>query len=110
MTGCVVQSNSAKNDGGGIYSKGSLSIIQSTLQGNIADSDTYQYGDGGALFQIRLALSASSRAASSPTRRYTGGAVRIVKGAVATVGNSTFSGNTARQNGGAFSVGSGQAR
>ena len=72
MNGSTVESNSAKDDGGGIYSKGMLTINTSTLSDNLADSDS-QGSATAARSSSTAPRSASSRAASiantAPTRR-----------------------------------------
>jgi hypothetical protein len=103
LTGCVVKSNSAKNDGGGIYSKAPLTIVQSTLQSNTADSDLDAHGTGGAVFQTGSTLGIQQSSVITNTAA-SGGGVGIMTTAIATVVNSTFNGNIAMVNGGALDV------
>jgi hypothetical protein len=123
ITGGLAASAGWGRDGGGIFSTGSLSVINSTIAGNTARrhgggiyvryetiiinsmiSDNTADGDGGGVFSLRN-LTVISSTISGNTARL-GGGINISGevGASVTVANSTISGNRVGLDGGGISA------
>jgi hypothetical protein len=105
VSGCTV-SNSAANDGGGIYNwGGTLKLVNSTLSGNVANgaSGDGPIGEGGGLCSVGLGntVSMTDCTLSGNTANYEGGGVWMYS-TFMTVNGYTFSGNVAGGGTGAF--------
>lgn len=86
---CIFNSNTASNDGGGIYNNyyGTISISNSTITGNTASA-----GSGGGLFNYGSASSISNSTFSSNSAYNQGGGIYNL-GTISTMSTSTISGN-----------------
>lgn len=105
VSGCTV-SNSAANDGGGIYDfGGTLKLVNSTLSGNVADgmSGDGPDGEGGGVCAIAMGgtVSVTDCILSGNTADAQGGGVWF-SGSAMTVNGCTFSGNVQGGVGGPF--------
>ena len=101
---CIAGRDSSDNDGGAICSSGSLTISESSFNGNSAA------GHGGAIFSYGEGASVSVSGSSfSGNSAKWGGAIysRGGDGASLTVSGSSFSGNSASDDGGAIYSGGG---
>ncbi len=77
-------------EGGAIHNRGTLTVINSTLSGNLADPS----GEGGAIHN-RNTLTVINSLFSGNSSNSFGGAILNNGGSTLTVTNSTFSGNSA---------------
>jgi predicted outer membrane repeat protein len=94
----ISANSTTQDDGGAIANQGSLELLNSTLSDNSAAIS------GGALFAIAGAISLDGVALyDNRAQQWDGGAIDN-NGAVLTITNSTFSGNTAIRNGGAIAT------
>jgi hypothetical protein len=84
--------NGSADSGGGIYSQGMLTVINSTFSGNSAQND------GGGIENDEGTLTVRHCKFASNTSAYGGGISNL--GGTVTVNNSTFSGNSAQNDGG----------
>ena len=50
VTGSILQNNTAINHGGGIYSKSLVTLSNTSVSSNTADSDNNGFGDGGGIW------------------------------------------------------------
>ncbi|MGO9466437.1 MAG: beta strand repeat-containing protein, partial [Isosphaeraceae bacterium] len=84
LSGCTVSGNSSPNDGGGIESAGTLTVINSTIAGNMASS-----GVGGGINNAGAMTLINSTVADNTA--YDGGGIQ--NGGSATVGNTIVADN-----------------
>ncbi len=95
IDGLTITGGSAE-DGGGIYSEGTLTVIGSTLVGNSA---TGQYGYGGGIYSSgTLTVTGSTLVGNSAV--YYGGGIYNRYGSTLTVTSSTVAGNSSERYGG----------
>ncbi len=94
----VVQNNQANADGGGILNDGTLTIENSQVRNNKTEDDGGGIRNNGTITIINSTIADNESVGTSPT---SGGGGLINTAASATIINSTFSGNTAK-NGGAI--------
>ena len=92
--------------GGGVATKGALTITNSVLSHNTASSDLYQSVGGGAFSYAGLAMSKSTvdGNASTGSQGYGGGVYVSGNFAAVTISDSTVSGNTASFQTGGVSI------
>lgn len=90
LDGVVVQNSQTDGDGGGIYSVGKLTLINSTLHGNVA-------GSGGGFYAQDATL---TRSTISDNAALDAGGFFLI--GVATLTQSTVSGNSTSSVGGGF--------
>ena len=95
LTNSTVSGNTAES-GGGIYSNGNVTLTNSTVSGNTAAQD------GGGIYG-NGAVTLTNSTVSGNTAALSGGGIRNNGGVTLT--NSTVSGNTAQFGGGIFSGG-----
>lgn len=94
----ISANSTTQDDGGGIANQGSLELLDSTLSNNSAAIS------GGALFAITGTMTINGVTFyNNRGQQWDGGAIDN-NGAVLTLTNSTFSGNTAVRNGGAIAT------
>jgi hypothetical protein len=82
------------NDGGGINNQGALTVVQSTISGNIADQD------GGGIFNSSTLTVINSTISGNTAVVSAGGGLLNRHGATATLVNTTINGNSAKLSGG----------
>lgn len=89
--------NGSAASGGGIDNAGTVTIQNSTLSGNSANSTG---GAGGAILHQVGTLTITNSTISGNSSHHAGGGIAIAGGATATITNSTISGNSAANFGG----------
>lgn len=89
------QTQPATEDGGAIYSEGSVQIDNVTFTGNVGD-------DGGAISMFAGNLTVANSQFSNNNAAEDGGAIEFDTGSTGDISNSTFSNNTAVYDGGAI--------
>ncbi len=99
VAGCTITGNTASEAGGGIYNRGTITIADSTISGNSA-TGTFAYGGGisneyGALTIVRSVIAGNVAADQGGGLSNDG-----FNTTVATVSDSTISGNAAGWGGG----------
>ena len=93
------EGNESGENGGAIYAKGDVTVTAGTFAENVAAKS------GGALYAISGTLAVTNSAFTSNTAQTSGGAaIRLAKSSAATIGNTTFSTNSAVGSGGAINV------
>ncbi len=83
VTNSTISNNSAKSDGGGIYSSGDVNVFFTTIAGNLADSGTTGAGAGGGIFS---ALGTFSLKASLVGQNYAGATLNDGNGSFNSLG------------------------
>ncbi len=94
LTGVVVQNNQA-GDGGGIYNRGNLTLIRSTVRNNTAlrvEVDSPQFRQGGGIYHLTGLLTIRESTISDNAAMSGGG---LFNAATTVIETSTISGNTA---------------
>jgi hypothetical protein len=104
-------SNNAANDGAGIYNRGDLTLVDSTVRDNFADGIAppgYECGSGGGIKSsqgtLTLINSTISGNRAGTKDRGGGGGVFVSCACTADFVNSTISGNKAQDDGGGIAV------
>ena len=102
--GTLFSGNSATVYGGAIYVAGTISVLDSTFSSNSVNSTVGTWGNGGAIYGAgTITVLDSTFSSNSANNTVSGfGYGGAIFGAVATVTNSTFSGNSATSGGGAI--------
>ncbi|MDX1545470.1 MAG: GEVED domain-containing protein, partial [Rhodothermales bacterium] len=112
----TVIGNQAKHDGGGLYlgTGGTFNLTSVTIQGNAADSDTNNDGDGGGIFRGGGTLNfggtttIGGTGAGQPNTAFNGGGIANTSGSFTLNGASdAITGNQADNDGGGLYVTSG---
>ena len=98
VSSCTFSNDTASNDGGGLYNKGTLTVSSSTFSGDWAAG-----GGGGAIFNSNTLTVTSSTFATNHANNGWGGG--IDNSNTLTVTSSTFTGNSAYSGGGIFNGG-----
>jgi CSLREA domain-containing protein len=94
QNGTVVTGNQSVGDGGGIYiDSDSLTIMDSEISANTADSDADEAGDGGGIYSYD-AIVTIDESSIDRNRAYDGGGIFLVRGSVA-INDSTIADNDA---------------
>lgn len=102
---CIIQGNKlgTGSNGAGIYiSGGSATIVNTTLGGDAANTNTCQYGCGLYAASLSAPLSLTGATVSSNAGTYGGGISLNATGQTTTISNTTFSNNTASLHGAAI--------
>jgi hypothetical protein len=104
---CVLRDNSA-NEGGGIFNQGDLTVLNTSIHGNLADREAppgYECGSGGGLKNGFRGLVAADNCTFSANQALgKGGGVFVACEGAARFTNCTFSGNRTVGNGGGVYV------
>jgi hypothetical protein len=94
--------DAATNEGGGIQNLGTLTVVQSTINGNTA-SGTANPVVGGGIYNQNTLTVINSTISGNTAGTGQGGGIFNQEGAIATLVNTTINGNTAgTSNGGGF--------
>ncbi len=98
LDGFTIQDGNSNDDGGGVFNNGTLTLKNVVVRNNQADDDGGGIRNNGTITIIDSTVANNTSIGTSPT---SGGGGLINTGTSATIINSTFSGNTAK-NGGAI--------
>ncbi|MBI3161551.1 MAG: S-layer homology domain-containing protein [Chloroflexi bacterium] len=96
--------NSASGKGGGIYNSGTLTVTDSTISSNTANGTSANSSGGGGIYNSGTLTVDGSTFSGNGASSGNGGAIYNAGGTV-TISNSTFSGNSASSGGGIFNAG-----
>lgn len=102
VNNCTFTSNTSSNDGGAIWSRGQLTINNSSFNSNSAISD-----DGGAILTNDGNLEINESTFDTNFANDAGGAINIENGGIVTINKSSFFGNNALDDGGAINISDG---
>ncbi len=103
LTNSVIQDNTASDSGGGIYNYATMTIISSTICGNVALCTNSDQGGAGVFNEGQLTIADSIVCSNTVAASYDGGGI-LAFGSVH-LANSTVSGNRAGRNGGGIAWG-----
>ena len=105
LKGTVVSNNVARAGGGIFVSSATLTVIDSTVSGNVANGVNVSSGVGGGIYMSDGLLTLTNSTVSGNTARDQGGGIYKYRPGTLALVNSTVSGNTATvgDGGGIFS-------